>query len=491
MNVKNRTLFCGDNLPVLRGINSGSVDLVATDPPFNSKRVFDAPVTSSAAGSSFTDKWRWDEVAGEWYDLLATEHAGVKEVIEAAAVIEGGAVNGGVDTGRAKNSIAAYLCWLAPRLIEMKRVLKPAGTIWLHCDDAADSYLRLLMDAIWGRAAFQNAVTWKRQSSNNSAARCGRISDTLLFYSGAGATWNNGRHELSPTQLARYKHNDADRGRYKLDNLTAARPDSDSGKFEWRGTRPGPSRGWAHTIEQLEKWWSEGRIAAKRDGTPRLDGLKVYLSDSTGQKLQSIWTDIPRVGNTAAERTGYPTQKPVALYERIIRASSNEGDVVFDPFCGCSTTLLAAERLGRRWIGCDKGDKTAEVVAAQMAKMLGPDALPLFAEAFTLRRQPPRRTDVETATKDKLRLLLWQRQAHLCANPHCTSGELRREDIEHDHRIPRSRGGDDTLDNALGLCSNCNRRKGKKAWGEFLAGEAADEARRLSRRGARPEGGGR
>jgi site-specific DNA-methyltransferase (adenine-specific) len=153
-------------------------------------------------------------------------------------------------------------------------------------------------------------------------------------------------------QLERYEEEEDGR-LYKAENLTAERKTSESGKFEWRGSKPGPTRGWAYEVEQLEKWWKEGRIPTKKDGTPRLDGLKIYLDDLEGAKTQSIWTDIPRIPNTSAERLGYDTQKPLLLLERIIKASSNKGDLVLDPFCGCGTTVHAAQKLGRQWIGID------------------------------------------------------------------------------------------------------------------------------------------
>ena len=153
--------------------------------------------------------------------------------------------------------------------------------------------------------------------------------------------------------MQRFRHTDASGRKYKLDDLTAPRPNSDSGKFEWRGTKPSASRGWGYRLEQLEKWWGEGRIQTKRNGTPRMDGLKVYLDETEGKPLQNIWIDVPRIPNTSSERMGYATQKPLALLERIIKASSNEGDVVLDPFCGCATTMEAAHNLGRKWIGID------------------------------------------------------------------------------------------------------------------------------------------
>ena len=506
-NVRNRTLFVHDNLPVLRGINTASIDLIATDPPFNSKREFHAPVSSKAKGAGFDDRWQWDDVAHEWYDLLATRNAGIKEIIEAAAVIEGGSVNGGINTGRVKSSMAAYLCWMAPRLVEMRRILKPSGSLYLHCDDAADSYLRLLLDAVFGRAAFRNAVTWKRTTGRSGGNRYRRVCDRVLFYGDADQlTWNPTYEPLDPGYVEKFYRQEDEHGRWRADQLSASGlRRGDSGQ-PWHGINPsekgnhwrGPAAFPTH-IEQPDDW----NTLTTREKLDRLDQLgliihpkkpggmpqfKRYLSTSKGTQLNDLWTSPLPVQTHSRERTGYPTQKPVSLYERIIRASSNPGEVVLDPFCGCSTTLLAAERLGRQWIGCDKGDRTADVIRTQINNMIGPESLPLFAETFTVRKTPPGRTDIKSMSKAELRLNLWNRQAHRCANPECTSGELRREDMEHDHRIPKSRGGDETPDNALGLCGNCNRRKGKQAWGQFLAGEFAEAGRRAAKSGPRKGG---
>ena len=397
--VRTSTLFIHDNLAVLRGLDSESVDLIATDPPFNTKRVFKAPAESRATGQRFDDRWRWNDVTAEWSDVLASDRPGVRKVIEAAAAIEGGSVEprtGAIMTGRTTNSMAAYLCWMAPRLAECRRILKPTGSIYLHCDDSADSYLRLLMDAVFGRAAYRNTIIWKRQSGNNSATdRCGRITDTLLFYAPGRNTWNGGRHNtLSPGELREYKLA-PDGRRYKCDDLTAARPDSDSGNFEWRGCLPPPSRGWAYRLETLEKMLAAGEIELRRGGRAKMRGRIRWLDENQGQKLQSLWTDIGRAGNTSRERTGWATQKPTALYERIVEASSNPGDLVVDPFCGCCTTLVAAERLGRDWIGCDIDPAAEARLHEQMAKLVPDDPRQPsleIAEAFDVQTTPPTRT---------------------------------------------------------------------------------------------------
>lgn len=210
-----------------------------------------------------------------------------------------------------------------------------------------------MMDGIFGHENYRNEIIWQRTSSHNSAKRYGRIHDTILYYSASDKfTWNKQYTKYSAAQMSRYEM-DENGEAFKGENLTAERINSNSGKFTWRGTTPGPTRGWAYTLEQLEEWWAEGRILKRKDGSPRMDGLKVLLKDMPGQPLQDIWTDIMRVSNTGAERVGYPTQKPVSLLDRIILASSKKGEVVFDPFCGCGTTIYSAEKNGRKWIGCD------------------------------------------------------------------------------------------------------------------------------------------
>jgi len=239
------------------------------------------------------------------------------------------------------------------RLVELRRVLKDTGSIYLHCDPTASHYLKLILDGVFGIQNFRNEIVWQRTNAHNAAGQYGRVHDIILFYTkGSSYIWNPSTLPYSPEQAKRYREDDEGR-LYTGQDLTASRPDSNSGKFEWRGTMPPPSRGWGYTVEQLETWWAKGKILTKRDGTPRMDGLKVYLDEMPGKALQSIWTDIPRIPNTSSERLGYPTQKPIALLERIIEASSNGGDIILDPFCGCGTALIAAQKLNRKWIGID------------------------------------------------------------------------------------------------------------------------------------------
>jgi site-specific DNA-methyltransferase (adenine-specific) len=342
-------LFYGDNLAVLReSIADESVDLVYLDPPFNSQGTYNILFRSpTGAGSqaqieAFEDTWHWNDAAEFAFDdVVRSGNADAAEIIRA------------MRSFLKENDMMAYLAMMSCRLIELHRVLKPTGSLYLHCDPTASHYLKIILDAVFGKRQFRNEIIWKRNTSHNSGKRFGRIHDTILFYTKSAVwTWNWTFSAFSGEQLGRYARDESGR-LFKAENLTAERKTSDSGKFSWRGTMPGPTRGWAHTLDQLEEWWQAGLILKKKDGTPRLDGLKVFLDDLEGAKTQSIWTDIPRVANISNERLGYDTQKPVALLERIVAASSNEGDVVLDPFCGCGTAIHASQRLRRNWIGID------------------------------------------------------------------------------------------------------------------------------------------
>ncbi len=478
-NFVNRTLYHGDNLDFLRGMNSETVHLIATDPPFNKSRDFHATPDSLASGASFQDRWSWrDDVHEDWLDQIQGEYPEVWNVITASIQSYG-------------YDMAAFLCFMGVRLLEMRRVLRDDGSIYLHCDPTASHYLKALMDAIFGSHNFQNEITWQRTESHNTAKRYGNIADIILFYSKSEvSTWNGGVHNypssesnFSEQQLKRYRHTDSDRRYYRLDDLTAPRPDSDSGKFEWRGTMPSSSRGWGYRLEQLEQWWAEGRIQTKRDGTPRMDGLKVYLDESVGKPLRNIWTDIPRIPNTSSERTGYPTQKPLALYQRMIEASSNPGDIVLDPFCGCATTPIAAERLGRQWVGMDIWDEAHPVVLKRLADegLAVPDKdasvnspLITFGDVH-YSTKPPSRTDSGELAVLHLQTITGRRRERHPA-PRTQHGRLITDIgpfcqgcgrdygfdprvLEVDHIRPKSDGGNDAYDNLTLLCPPCNKEK--------------------------------
>lgn len=341
-------LYYGDNLDILhRHIDDNSVDLVYLDPPFKSDQDYNVlfaehdGTKSAAQILAFEDTWEWNTDAEKYYEEMVERGGKVSEVMRAFRTFLG------------TSDMMSYLAMMAPRLLELRRVLKPTGSIYLHCDPTASHYLKLLMDAVFGPTKFKNEVIWQRTNAHSGASQYGRIHDSLLFYVKTDKyTWNQVPTSYGASQLKRYKK-DKDGRLYKGENLTGERINSNSGKFSWRGSKPGPTRGWGYTIEQLEEWWNQGLILKKKNGTPRLDGLKVYLDQMPGKALQSVWTDIPRIPNTSKERLGYPTQKPQALLERILLSSSNEGDVVLDPFCGCGTAIEAAQKLERTWIGMD------------------------------------------------------------------------------------------------------------------------------------------
>ena len=349
----NRVLYAADCLDILNdaeALPSASVDLIYLDPPFNSNSVYNLPFKSRDRSlkpvEAFEDTWRWRADDDERLSALERN----PKTRPLATVVK---FAGEMESGRGKISLAAYLLNMAQRLYAMKRVLKATGSIYLHCDPTASHYLKLIMDAIFGPKNFRNEIVWKRQTSNNAVTKCyGRIADYILFYvNSPNAIWNQIYHELSAAELKEYRVDGHGRW-YKTENLTAPGTNPNR-QFTWRGATPSPSRSWAFDEATLESMLQEGRIELGRNGKAKLRGRINYLDENPGQKAQSIWTDIKRLGNTAKERLGYPTQKPLALMERIIKASSNPGDTVLDPFCGCGTTAHAAESLGRKWIGID------------------------------------------------------------------------------------------------------------------------------------------
>lgn len=357
-------LYYGDNLSVLReSVASESVDLIYLDPPFNSNAgynvLFKAPdgTGSAAQIEAFDDTWHWDTAAeGAYAEVLRSGNGAAAEMLRAMRGFLG------------ENDMMAYLAMMAVRLIELHRVLKPTGSLYLHCDPTASHYLKILLDAVFGFGSFKNDIIWKRTSAHNDPKQFGRVADNILFYT-KGRAWTFNRVYVSYDNdyiTKFYRHEDT-RGRYQLDNLTG--PGVNRKDPEWRGFHPARAgRSWSvpkrivakladeeriatmSTEEKLELLFTNDYIAFTANGTPR---FKSYLGDLPGVQAQSIWPDIQPLTTHAKERLGYPTQKPVALLERIIAASSNPGDLVLDPFCGCGTTVHAAEKLGRRWIGID------------------------------------------------------------------------------------------------------------------------------------------
>ena len=345
-NFANRTLFHGDNLPFLRGMNSGTVNLIATDPPFNKNRDFHATPGSLARGAQFQDHWRWDEdIHDDWLIAIQRDEPEVWQVINTAKQVWG-------------DDMGAFLCWLGVRLLEMHRVLADDGSLYLHIDHTAHAWVKCLLDAIFGRRNFRNEIVWQRMSGTKSTAnRFFTQHDSLLYYvKSDSSTWNREMEPLTEEEIEAswFRYKDPDGRRYKVNDLTS--PSKTSGyEYEFLGA----VRRWRYPLERMNALLENAEIHHK-SCTPGAGNTvavrKRYLDEMEGRPLGSVWTNIKALNRTNAERTGYPTQKPLALYERIIKASSNPGDLVLDPFAGCATTPVAAERLGRQWVGMDIWD---------------------------------------------------------------------------------------------------------------------------------------
>ena len=477
MNVENRTIFEGDNLHILRGIDSETIDLIYLDPPFNSNRTYEAPIGSEAAGAAFKDAWTLSDLDNAWHGELAEHEPALYSSISAAEFSH-------------SKGMKAYLIMMGIRMLEMRRVLKPTGSIYLHCDPTASHYLKTMMDSIFGEKQFRNEIVWQRTNAHNLKAKYfSKTHDVLLFYSkDKDYTWNRQYTDYSQAQLSRYKKDETGR-LYTGRDLTVS--SGGHRNFQWRGSRPSSNRSWGASLEQLERWYTEGRILLKRDGTPRLDGLKVYLDELPGKQIPAIWTDIPRIGNTSKERLGYPTQKPLALLERIIKASSKPDDVILDPFCGCATTCVAAESLQRQWIGIDLSPKAVELVKMRLERDLGmTEDTGLLGDKVIHRTDiptrevpdEPRQIHAETlfGTRSEIEGVLSEvelRQYRTYKHTlfgiqegKCNGCEVLFpfRNMTIDHILPRSRGGSDAPDNLQLLCGACNSTKSNRTQEDLI-----------------------
>ena len=349
MDGKNK-LYFGDNLKILRDyVEDASVDLIYLDPPFNSSATYNvlfkekSGEESAAQITAFEDTWQWSQEAEAVYrEIVESGPHKLADLMQALLAFLG------------RNDMMAYLVMMAIRLVELHRVLKPIGSIYLHCDPTASHYLKLVLDSIFSPWNFLNEIIWKRTSAHSSAKRYGPVHDVALFYSKTERfTWNAQYSPHDESYIATHYRSKDESGRpYTLSDLTAAGKREGSSGKSWHGFSPA-SKGnhWKFTIENLERLDAEGRIYwPSGGGWPR---YRRYLDEVKGVPMQDVWTDLDPINAKASERLGYPTQKPEALLERIIKASSNEGDVVLDPFCGCGTAIAVAERLKRRWIGID------------------------------------------------------------------------------------------------------------------------------------------
>ncbi len=342
------TLYYGDNLDILRRyIPDESVDLVYLDPPFNSNATYNvlfadkSGTQSEAQIKAFGDTWQWDQAAARAYQEVVEGGGDVSRAMQAFRTVLG------------TNDMLAYLSMMAPRLAELRRVLKPTGSIYLHCDPTASHYLKVLMDAVFEPRNFRNEIVWKRTSAHSSARRYGPVHDVLLFFARTDTMrWFGGYQSYDSSYIQQRFKRGGERP-WKDADLTGSGIRRGETGESWRGfdvTKKG--RHWQFPPAMLDKLDEQGLIYWPRNprAWPR---LKKYLDEAKGVPLQDVWTDISPINSQAQERLGYPTQKPEALLERIISASSDEGAVVLDPFCGCGTTIAAAQKLSRRWIGID------------------------------------------------------------------------------------------------------------------------------------------
>ncbi|MGD0521734.1 MAG: DNA methyltransferase [Terracidiphilus sp.] len=370
MATEKNKLYYGDNLEVLKMyVKDETVDLVYLDPPFNSRQDYNVLFAekdgsqSSSQIHAFEDTWEWNLEAQRAYEQIVEQGGRVADALRA------------FKTFLFNSDMMAYLAMMAPRLVELRRVLKETGSIYLHCDPTASHYLKILMDAVFGPQFFRNEITWRRTSAHaNVGQKFAVVQDRLLFYSKLEKwAWNQVYIPYSEEYIeSHYSQKDPDSGRrFTTRDLTASMQRASRGQlYAWKDFTPPASRCWAYTKENMEQFEAQGLLTYSPRGMPR---LKLYLDKMPGVPCDDIWVDIPPINSQAQERLGYPTQKPEALLERILKASSNEGDLVLDPFCGCGTTVQVAQRLNRRWIGIDITHLAINLIKTRLSDAFGPE----------------------------------------------------------------------------------------------------------------------
>ncbi|MCH9844767.1 MAG: GIY-YIG nuclease family protein [Alphaproteobacteria bacterium] len=389
-NINNRTIFCRDNIDILQGINSDSIDLIYLDPPFNKNKTFTAPIGSSAEGAAFDDIFRAADVKEEWLEVIKKNQPKASIFLNSIKNISG------------KNSYNfCYLAYMAIRLMACYRILKQTGSIYLHCDSTMSHYLKLLMDCIFSEDNFRNEIIWQRndkrgKGSQFKSRKFGSNTDTILFYTKSNDYILQATLWREENISKKFDKSD-EKGRLYYTGIPIFRAKSMGARpnlcYQWRGfISPHPS-GWRLSKERLEEEYQKGNIIISTDGK-KIERRK-YLDDYDGEPMDNNWTDIARI-STSNEATGYPTQKPLALLERIIKASSNEGDMVLDPFCGCATTCVAAEKLNRQWVGIDVSHKAYELVQIRLQKEIG-----YLLGDVHYHTTPPKRTDINADEREK------------------------------------------------------------------------------------------
>lgn len=452
-NWKNQTIWTGDNLDIMRGMNSESVDLIYLDPPFNSKANYAAPIGSQAAGAEFKDTWGLNDINLAWHGLIKHDNPALYALLDAVNKVHGA-------------SMMSYLIYMSVRVMEMKRLIKATGSIYLHCDPTASHYLKLTMDAVFGRGDYLNEISWTRAVPKNDyiqgAVNWPRTRDVLLHYR-ASADYKGFNQPFLPLSSEsadkHYRKVEPETGRrYQLTSLTAP----------GAGTRGHPqyellgvTRYWRYSEEKMLDLLEQGRVVQTAPG--RVPRYKRYLDESKGVAIGDAWNDVSPVQGQSKERTGYPTQKPRELLLRVIDASSKPGDMVLDPFCGCATACIAAEMRQREWVGIDISSKAADLVQSRMQDEVGI----LFKGIH--RTDVPKRTDLGNVPKYNSvqnKKALYGEQGGYCFG--CKK-HFETQNLTIDHIIPRAKGGTDHISNLQLLCGHCNSTKGTGTQEELLA----------------------
>jgi len=390
------TLYYGDNLDVLRRyIRDTSVDLIYLDPPFNSNATYNvlfAEQDGSRAAAqikAFGDTWQWDQAAAASYHEIVERGGLVSQTMQAFRLILG------------ESNMMAYLAMMAPRLVELHRVLAPTGSIYLHCDSTASHYLKLLMDAVFGSENMRAEIIWKRTYGHGGATNYHRLHDTILYYARSKQyQWNPIRlpHDESYIET-HYRHIESDGRRFQL--ITAHAPgQGPPRRFGDRMLDPPKGRHWMDQ-ETIDRDMRDGLLVFTRTGMPR---KKRYLDDEDGRPVSDVWDDVFPVNSQASERLGYPTQKPEALLRRIVQAGTDEGDIVLDPFCGCGTTVAAAQRLKRRWIGIDITHLAISLIKHRLKDTFGNN----ISKTYEVIGEPTTASDAEVlASEDPYQFQWW------------------------------------------------------------------------------------
>lgn len=454
--LKNRTIFCRDNIEVLRGIDSNTIDLVYLDPPFNKNKNFHAPIGSASEGASFKDTWGMADIKDEWHGLIADSYPLLYQFLD-----------GMTNVGEKSNKY--YLIYMGIRLLEIHRVLKDTGSMYLHCDGTMSHYLKILCDIIFGQKNYRNEIIWKRSTSQQKGSQFdsktwARNTDTIFCYTKSNSFELKTYRKLDDVVDSKFIENKFDlvdgKGRRYYDDSSHIWRNKGMGErpnlcYKWRNFKnPFPS-GWRLSKERLEEEYQKGNIVIKENG--KLQRRK-YKEDYKGVPIGNLWDNINPVSK--GEYIGYPTQKPLELLNRIIQASSNEGDIILDPFCGCATACISAELNNRQWIGIDVSkmafhlvnERMKKEVANQIDYNVGGSIKTIFRDDI------PKRTDTakNPMKKSEIKHTLYGKQEGKC-NGCNTHFEFRHFHI--DHVIPKSKGGADGIENFQLLCGHCNQTK--------------------------------